>query len=190
MTRKDSEKDAERPHYYSQFWLDIAAGRRVIGGPKPEDGSENGEPELPEPIALRRPGRSSAAPISDGHRETRPQSVVEPIFAPDEEEEMEPEQDEVDLPEELDDVDVPNIDVDEAVDDADFSDLDLVTPEVEEEEEEEEDFFDEEDLDEGEEEEEDDDWAIGRGRKKPKPGRQVKPPKPVKKPRRDTRRGF
>ncbi len=33
MTRKDSERDAERPRYYSQFWLDVAAGRRVIGTP-------------------------------------------------------------------------------------------------------------------------------------------------------------
>jgi hypothetical protein len=187
MTRKDSEKDAERPHYYSQFWLDVAAGRRVIGGPKPEDGTETSEPELPEPIALRRTGRTSAAPTSDGHRETRPQSVVEPIFAPDEEEEMEPELDEVDLAEDLDDLNVPNIDVDEAVDDTDLSDLDLIPSEAEEAEEEE-DFFDEED--EEDEEEEDEDWAVGRGRKKPKPGRQVKPPKPAKKPRRDTRRGF
>src|SRR5579864_7475320 len=126
MTRKDSEKDAERPHYYSQFWLDVAAGRRVIGGPKPEDGTEAGEPEMPEPIALRRAGRTSTAPTSDGHRETRPQSVVEPIFAPDEEEEMEPEpDDEVDLAGEQDELDVPNIDVEETVDDTDFSDLDL-----------------------------------------------------------------
>ncbi len=29
MTRKDSERDAERPRYYSQFWLDVAAGRRA-----------------------------------------------------------------------------------------------------------------------------------------------------------------
>src|SRR6266436_9211665 len=121
MTKKESEKEVERPHYYSQFWLDVAAGRRVIGGPKPEDGTETGEPELPEPIALRRAGRTSATPTSDGHRETRPQSVVEPIFAPDEEEEMEPELDEVDLAEDLDDLDVPNIDVDEAVDDTGLS---------------------------------------------------------------------
>lgn len=31
MTRKEPEKETERPHYYSQFWLDIAAGRRAIG---------------------------------------------------------------------------------------------------------------------------------------------------------------
>ncbi|GHO89116.1 hypothetical protein [Dictyobacter formicarum] len=52
MTRKDSEKDSERPHYYSQFWLDVAAGRHVIGAPKPEDG-EVAE-EVPEPAPQRR----------------------------------------------------------------------------------------------------------------------------------------
>ena len=31
MARKDLEKETERPRYYSQFWLDVAAGRRVIG---------------------------------------------------------------------------------------------------------------------------------------------------------------
>ncbi|HLH63069.1 MAG TPA: hypothetical protein VKV20_15420 [Ktedonobacteraceae bacterium] len=182
MTRKDSEKDAERPHYYSQFWLDVAAGRRIIGGSKPEDSNETAEAELPEPIALRRAGRTGTAPTSDGHRETRPQSVVEPAFAPDEEEEMEPELEEPDLVAEEDELGIPNIDVDEMADDNEFPDLDLITPEAEEDEEE--DFFDEED------EEDEDDWAIGRGRKKPKPGRQVKPPKSSKKPRRDTRRGF
>src|SRR5260221_3536286 len=76
MTRKDSEKDAERPHYYSQFWLDVAAGRRVIGGPKPEDGTETSAPGLPEPIALCRTGRTRAAPTSDRHTEPRPRSLV------------------------------------------------------------------------------------------------------------------
>src|SRR3989442_573950 len=86
MTRKDSEKETDRPHYYSQFWLDVAAGRTVIGGPKVED-----EEEL---------------------------------------------------------------------------------------------FYDEEDEDEDE-----DGWSA-HGRKKPKPGRQVKPLKPTKKPKREPRRGF
>jgi hypothetical protein len=34
MIRKDITLDADRPHYYSQFWVDIAAGRREIGGPR------------------------------------------------------------------------------------------------------------------------------------------------------------
>src|SRR5436305_1654999 len=43
MTRKDSEKDAERPHYYSQFWLDVAVGRRVIGAPQAAEADEKAQ---------------------------------------------------------------------------------------------------------------------------------------------------
>ena len=43
MTKKDSEKEVERPHYYSQFWLDVAAGRRVIGAPKTDEGADGFE---------------------------------------------------------------------------------------------------------------------------------------------------
>jgi hypothetical protein len=47
-------------------------------------------------------------------------------------------------------------------------------------------FFDEEVED---EDEDDGSWGA-RGRKKPKPGRQVKAPKPTKRPKREPRRGF
>jgi hypothetical protein len=30
--RKDITLDADRPHYYSQFWIDVAMGKREIGG--------------------------------------------------------------------------------------------------------------------------------------------------------------
>jgi hypothetical protein len=176
MIRKDSEKDTERPHYYSQFWLDVAAGRREIGTPKPEE-----EAETPEPTPLRKAGRSSPAPVTDGHKETRAQTVVEPEYPP--EEFVEPEEEELGRAGVVDDMDLPNILVDDMLEDTTSSDLDY-TP-VEEEaatEEEEEETYDEE-----EEEEEDDSWSA-RGRKKPKPGRQIKQPK--KKPRREPRRGF
>jgi hypothetical protein len=187
MTRKDSEKDTDRPHYYSQFWLDVAAGRRVIGTPKPEEGADQAEAETlePEPIPLRKVGRNSTAAAADGYRETRSQNVVEPEeHVPDEY--VEPDEDEIDLADNVDDLELPTIDVEDTFDDVDSADDDLVLEEPEEEEPEEEDYFDEE----VEEEEEDDDgeWA-GRGRKKPKPGRQVKPPKQQKKPKRE-RRGF
>jgi hypothetical protein len=42
MIRKDFNQDADRPHYYSQFWVDIAAGKREIGGPR----TATAEPEL------------------------------------------------------------------------------------------------------------------------------------------------
>lgn len=180
MTRKDSEKDAERPHYYSQFWLDVAAGRRVIGTPKTEEGADQAEAEtpVPEPTPLRKAGRNSTATVADGYKETRLQSVAEPAFEP-EEDYVEPEQEEVALADTVDDLELPTLDADETFEDADISDLN-----PEEEELEDEDYFD----DEEEEEEEDEDGWAARGRKKPKPGRQVKQPK-VKKPKRD-RRGF
>jgi hypothetical protein len=34
MIRKDITLDADRPHYYSQFWIDVAMGKREIGGPR------------------------------------------------------------------------------------------------------------------------------------------------------------
>jgi hypothetical protein len=179
MTKKD-EKDADRPHYYSQFWLDVAAGRRVIGTPRTEEGSDQTEAEMPEPVSAARKAAGRAASV-DGYQETRSPSAAEPAY---EEEYSEPEE-EVDLASDLNDEDIPNIVVE------DFPEEDLVSLEpapIDEEEEaeeldEEDEFFDEED------EEEDDEWAA-RGRKKPKPGRQVKQPKPpVKKPKRGGR-GF
>lgn len=185
MTRKDSEKDTDRPHYYSQFWLDVAAGRRVIGTPKPEEGADQTEAETlePEPMPLRKVGRNSTAAAADGYRETRSQSVVEPEErVPDEH--VEPDEDEINLADNVDDLELPTIDVEDTLDDMDIADDDLTLEESEEEEPEEEDYFD----DEVEEEEDDDEWAA-RGRKKPKPGRQVKPPKQKKPPKRE-RRGF
>lgn len=152
MTRKDSEKDAERPHYYSQFWLDIAAGRRVIGGPKPEE-AEAGEAEAPEPAPTRKAGRSS-----EPARETRASVMAEPEV---EEEEFEQEA-------AVEEGEIPNIVFDE---DGEAED-----------EEAEEDYNDEEDFFEDEEEEEDEEEGWGRrgSRKKAKPIRPTKPVKKSK----------
>src|SRR6266568_4617487 len=107
MTRKDSEKDSERPHYYSQFWLDIAAGRREIGAPKANEGTEVAEPETPEPIILRKPGRNNMAAVTDGYMDTHSYGVVEPPPAPEEVIEPVLEPDEFDLADEVDDLDLP-----------------------------------------------------------------------------------
>ena len=175
MVRKDSEKEAERPHYYSQFWLDVAAGRKVIGGglktdeADTETEAEAAEPEPQEPVMRRNSRNSAATPVAQEEPVyAEPEEVVEEFAAPDLEEAFP-----IDEEEELDhDQELPNILVDEEteVPDMDFAD------------EEEEDFFDEE-----EEEEEEEGW--GRGRKKPKPGRQAKqPPKPpAKRPKRERR---
>lgn len=164
MTRKDSEKDAERPHYYSQFWLDIAAGRRVIGGPKPEDAEAN--EEIPEPAPLRKAGRSAAETL----KETRASAVVEP----------EAEEEEYEQNNTVEEGDLPNIVFDEDVDlAAEAAEEDYNEDEFEAEED---DFYDEE-----EDEEEDEEWGRRGGRKKAKPAR---PTKPVKKAKRETRRNF
>ena len=180
MTKKD-EKDADRPHYYSQFWLDVAAGRRVIGTPRTEEGSDQTEAEMPEPVSAARRAAGHVASV-DGYQETRSPGAAEPAY---EEEYSEPEE-EVELASDLNDEDIPNIVVE------DFPEEDLISPEpavIDEEEETEEPDEDDEFFDEEDEDEDDDEWAA-RGRKKPKPGRQVKQPKPpVKKPKRGGR-GF
>jgi hypothetical protein len=179
MARKDSEKDSERPHYYSQFWLDVAAGRRIIGAPKPSDETEQGEVEIPEPPAPRRVGRVSGgqeepfmspAP-SNGHSEAIEHPVAEPIV--EDEEIVEPETEDLLLDEEQEYQD-------EDLEDTDIPDMDLTPLE-----EEEEDLFDE---DQEEEEEEDDIGWSGRGRKRNKPVRS--PKQPPRKPKREPRRGY
>ena len=174
MTRKDSERDAERPRYYSQFWLDVAAGRRVIGTPKTDEGVEGFEPEMPETGVTRKTGRNNS-PATDGYREVFSRTAVEPAPVPDEVIEPEPDMED-ELSDEVDDLDIPNILVDEdSTPDADLA--------LEEEEEVGEDFYDED-----EEEEEDETGWSGRGRKKPTPRRQAKQPK--KGVKRDQRRGY
>lgn len=204
MTRKESEKEADRPHYYSQFWLDVAAGRRIIGAPKPNDEVDTYDPEL-DAIPPRRSSRNTSSAISDGYEETIAHPEVEPEF--DADEYAEPELDEEDLEEnDITDGEIPTIIEDTEIPDMDLAPTDdvlAVEAPVEEiavaevpveeiaveevpAEEVDEDFFGEE-----EEEEEDDlNWNAGRGRKKPKPRGGVAK-LPVKKPpKREPRRGF
>ena len=185
MTRKDSEKDSDRPHYYSQFWLDIAAGRRTIGGPKPEEEGEFLE-DVTEPIALRRPSRNDVEDDldgSDGHvGYERPAALAHPladVVAPVLEEVPDSEPDEISLA--ADDVESPVLD--DTVEDADIPDMDFAADEDEEDEDEDEEAF------EDEEDEEDEGWVAGRGRKKVTPKRPVKQP-PPKRVKREPRRGF
>ncbi len=187
MTRKDSEKETDRPHYYSQFWLDVAAGRTVIGAAKSEDETdlveetERSEAEL-EPTPLRRAGRNQAASTTDGHKTARTQTVIEP------EEFGESEQDEFDLTGEVEDLELPDTVFDETEEETIFPEEEMIPDEEVMEGDEEEPFFDEE-LEDEDEDEDEDEWG-SRGRKKPKPGRQAKTPKSTKKPKRDSRRGY
>ena len=194
MTRKDSEKDSERTHYYSQFWLDVAAGRRIIGAPK-SDEDDVAEAETLEPtLPLRKSSRSTAYDDSDdaefdGHDDERiVHPVAEPLATPEEFIDAEPE--EIDLEESS--ADTPDFQ-EEVVDDMDIPDMDLDPADEEKDEDEVEDSEVEEEEVDGEapeEEEEDEDlgWG-GRGRKRNKPVRPKAAP-PKKAPRREPRRGY
>lgn len=186
MTRKDSEKDSERPHYYSQFWLDVAAGRRVIGAPKGDE-AELAEPEIAEAVMPSRRAtpvrpdtdysdRYNGANVEDGHHEVIAHPIVDPVIS----------QDDIVEPAELDIIndEAEDLDIqDTAIVDSD-PDMDLEPLEEDGEETEEEDPYEEED-----EEEEDEDTGWNRGRKKPSPKRPTK--QPTKKPgKRDTRRTY
>ena len=195
MTKRDNEKDSERPHYYSQFWLDVAAGRRIIGTPKPNEEGEQTEADLlnsglPLTAGYASNGQQSHTP-SHAAANGRTDRVVSPeeeseIDVSSDEEYTEPEED-LGLTfaetEATEDQELP-------VEDTDIPDMDLSTIDEEEEylDEEENELEELEDTEELEEDEEDDELNWGRGRKKPKPSRPVKAP--AKKPaKRDPRRG-
>jgi hypothetical protein len=188
MTKKESEKDSDRPHYYSQFWLDVAAGRRVIGAPRTDEGDADEGPE-PMPVPLRRHVYSND---TDGYEDVvHPQ--VEQELDEDADEYSTPELEPPDDVEEISDEDegllAPVFGANEDdIPDVDFSPKSEIaeveeSDEANEAEEVEEEFFDEE----AEDDEEDDTWTA-RGRKKPKPGRQAK--LPAKRTKREPRRGF
>jgi hypothetical protein len=178
MTRKD-EKDTDRPHYYSQFWLDVAAGRREIGSSKTDENTD--VDDLPELTTSHKGSHPAPIVLSDGHRNSRPHAFEEDFSTsePDEEEDYsEPELQEDELAEDLDAENTPDIlfgdTIDVAAEKPDEEELPLEEEAVEDEE-----YFDEE-----EDEDEDEEGWAARGRKKPKPGRQTKAPKPTKKPKR------
>ncbi len=178
MTRKDSEKESERPHYYSQFWLDVAAGRRVIGAPKPNEDGELIENELSEPLLQSSRSRTIE---TDGYSENILHPVAEPIAAP--EEFIEPDADTLEG-----DEDQGSPDYEEApLEDADIPDMDLSSSD--EDEDQDENLFEDENQEDEDQEDEDDDMNWGRGRKKNKPTRPIKAP--TKKPgKREPRRGY
>jgi hypothetical protein len=178
MTRKDSEKDSERPHYYSQFWLDVAAGRRVIGGPRPEEGevTESAASFEPEPQRRAYPGETATSKGQSDHfvhpgAETigRDESVAEPDT------------------ESISDMDEINYQ-DEIVDDLDIPDMDFEPLAEDENEDEDEDYYEEEDEDTDDDEGDDMNW--GRGRKKGKPLRSANKLSAKKPGKRDSRRGY
>lgn len=186
MTRKDSEKDSERPHYYSQFWLDVAAGRRVIGAPKPDEEGEGGDFDTPEPAPQRRAtGRSTAQEVAnddyahDGRVSNVVHPAVEPLATP--EDFISPDTEEMDL--DTSSSYKPGFQNSSAEEEEEETEDDFSASN-----EEYEDFEDEEE----EEEEDEDDIGWGGGRSRKKTPRSTRPIKPANKKtnRREPRRGF
>lgn len=170
-------------HYYSQFWLDVAAGRRIIGAPKSEEESELAEVETSEFPAQRKAGRTNG--LVNAHDSTanggRAEALVHPVAEPPA------------SPEEFIEPDVDKVDqtTDEAVEptseDVGLADTDIPDVNLDDGDEEDEEFSEEDEDEEFSEEEEDEDWD-GARRKKSKVVRPTKPS--LKKPgRREPRRG-
>src|SRR5262249_45005006 len=156
---------------YSQFWLDVAAGRRIIGTPKLNEEGEQTDAELLEPVSHPTGEYVSSSQQSTTTSRAATNGRTEEIVSPEvedtsDEEYAEPEED-LDLTfSDLEDQDLP-------VEETDIPDMDLSAID-------EEDYLDEDesgeedDLVEEELEEDEDEIDWGRGRKKPKPPRQVK----------------
>lgn len=76
MVRKDPVQDLDRPRYYSQFWIDVASGKRDLTAPRqteaeaeaelePEFDDIEPEPlpvELPKPVARAKPAKPEKKP--------------------------------------------------------------------------------------------------------------------------------
>ncbi|HTI14237.1 MAG TPA: hypothetical protein VL461_06655 [Dictyobacter sp.] len=174
MVRKDSEKDSERPHYYSQFWLDVAAGRRIIGAPKPNEEGESAD-EASEPAPQRR-GRLEDILSDDDEDDTIVHPVAEPLTSSSENY-LQPDADNY----------ASTSSVESQSDESEVADSDIPDMDFDSYEEGEEDDEYYEDEEEDGEEDGDLDWSRSRKRSK-----SVRPTKPVRKPggRRDIRRGF
>ena len=188
MTKRDNEKDSERPHYYSQFWLDVAAGRRIIGTPKPVEESEQTEAELSETSSNLKAAYASNGQESNAPSHATVNGRVDGIASSEEELDTSSDQQ---YPESEEDVDLTfanGEDQELPVEDTDIPDMDFSAIDEDETYLDEEEQSELEEPEDTEEFEEDDQVNWGRGRKKPKPSRPVKAP-PKKPAKRDSRRG-
>lgn len=73
MIRRDSTQDAERPHYYSQYWLDVAAGRptglgRVVEAEPGADEDDDIDAFVEPPRPEVRPVKKAAEPKRESPR--------------------------------------------------------------------------------------------------------------------------
>src|SRR5579859_2847425 len=81
MVRADSKQDSDRPHFYSQFWIDVAQGKTSVpdaGAPSVAEEEDIDDisfagalPEISKPKASKpaekkpEPGRSTLTSLAD-----------------------------------------------------------------------------------------------------------------------------
>jgi len=63
MARVDNKTDSDRPHFYSQFWIDVAMGKPSASVAAPVEGEEDEDEELayaaPRPEARPKPSKAA-----------------------------------------------------------------------------------------------------------------------------------
>jgi hypothetical protein len=77
MTRKDTSQELDRPHYYSQFWVDVAGGKRSVA----EDASEAEPFEADDELPLALPEYETAVPARPAAKPkaAKPEKKPEPV---------------------------------------------------------------------------------------------------------------
>ncbi len=72
--RTDSRQDSDRPHYYSQFWIDVAMGKQSPALPEASEAAEEEEEGLePDILAVApKPEPKKAAKPAEKKPEARP----------------------------------------------------------------------------------------------------------------------
>ncbi len=190
MIRRDILLDTDRPHYYSQFWVDVASGKRTVAaaasaaGAEVEDGADAAVDlgldsdeavdalEILEPSAPARPAPKKAEP-----KKAEPITSLADLAKIDMMMKSSAEMDSDTIPDIAGAVASPN-DVDIVTD----FDLDAVEPEVEEPVDEADAEFGAEDYD------EEDDW--GEGDNEPRRGSKPNKRRDTRRDSRDVRRDF
>jgi hypothetical protein len=80
LSRKDNSQDLDRPHFYSQFWIDVAQGKRDLSAVRaPDTDTEDIEEEEfgmpPEPAVTALP-KPKAAPKTSEKKVEPPRPVI------------------------------------------------------------------------------------------------------------------
>src|SRR5260221_8508027 len=76
MTRKDTSQEMDRPHYYSQFWVDVAAGKRSVADVGSDAEPFEADDELP--LALPEYERGVPARPAAKPKAAKPEKKPEP----------------------------------------------------------------------------------------------------------------